>query len=150
MKSDNYYIIFKRIKYIREENELTQIQLAKILNTSNSMISKWENNTKFITLEKLNEFCNYFNTSMDYVAGLTNENKPIKKNYIDKQIVATKIKQIRKDNNITQKQLANILNTSQSTISGYENANTLILTSFLYQIAKKLNTKMDYICDKII
>jgi DNA-binding XRE family transcriptional regulator len=52
----------------------------------------------------------------------------------------------RKKNNLTQKELAIFLNTTPSTICAYEKGKTLILTSFAYQICKKYNISMDYIC----
>lgn len=62
---------FNRIKYFRENNELTQGEIAKMLNTSQSNYSRWENDKELIPLIKLNEFCNIFKTNMDYVLGIT-------------------------------------------------------------------------------
>ena len=58
------------------------------------------------------------------------------------------IKELRIKNKLTQKELAKILNTTQSNISSYENGNTLILTAFLYNFAKHFNVSMDYICGR--
>ena len=49
----------------------------------------------------------------------------------------SKVQQIRKTNNLTQKQFADSINTTQSVISSYESGNTLIQTSFLYDICLK-------------
>ena len=40
---------------------------------------------------------------------------------MDKKLIGTRIKDIRKKNKLTQSALANLLHTSQSTISSYEN-----------------------------
>ena len=59
--------------------------------------------------------------------------------------VAENIKTIRKQKGLTQKQLAELINTSQSTISSYESGRTLILTAFLYEMCIKFNISADYI-----
>ena len=45
-------------------------------------------------------------------------------------------------------EIANLLNTTHSTISAYENGKTLILTSFLYQICKTYNISVYEILKK--
>ena len=62
---------------------------------------------------------------------------------------ARRIVQFRKDNKITQSELAKVLNTSQSTLSAYEHGETLILTSFLYTICKNYNVSADYLLGKV-
>ena len=136
-----------RLYDIREENDLTQKEISKILNTSRQNYSVWETNNKFIPLKHLNNYCNI---SMDYVFKLDiDRNKcKIKLKTLDKNLIGNNIEKILKDKGITQQELANLLNTTQSTISAYVNGKTLILTAFLYQISKKYNISMDYICGR--
>ena len=143
-----YDFMFERLKGIREDKDLTQPDIAEILKTSKSMISKWENNSRFITLKKLNEFCNYFEVSMDYVTGLSNINDFKKKTAIDTKVIANNLRLLREKNNLSQLDLAKKINTSQSALCNYENEKFLIPTPFLYQIALELNTSMDLICGK--
>lgn len=51
--------------------------------------------------------------------------------------------------NLSQIKLANILNTTHSMISDYENTKKLIATPFLYTICKKYNISADYLLGKI-
>ncbi len=141
----------KNIKLIdiREKNELTQRQMASILNTSKSNYCRWENLEQFIPLERLNDFCNRFNTSMDYILNLSDKEITNNKlDIIDKKLVGKRLKEIRTKNDLSQEQLANILNTSHSTISAYENGKTLILTAFAYQICTKYNVSLDWLCGR--
>lgn len=135
-----------KLKFIREKSELTQRQVAKLLNVSKTNYNYFENEERFIPLKHLNSFCNYFNVSMDYVFSLNNTNI-VSKNIenLDKKLIGQRIKYIRKIKKLTQKELAKILNTSQSTISSYESGKTLIITAFLYELCKRLNVSMDYI-----
>lgn len=139
-----------RLLDIRLENDLTQIQIAKIFDISRQNYSFWETSAKFIPLRQLNKYCHKFNVSMDYVFKLTNK-KSYGFNYstdLNKKVIGNNLKKILKYKKITQKQLADMLNTSQSTISAYINGKTLILTAFVYQIAKKYNVSIDKICGK--
>ncbi len=136
-----------RLFDIRELNDYSQEEISKLLKVSRQNYSFWETGTKFIPLKHLNNFCNIFNVTMDYVLKLSSNNiKTNKIKKISKKEIGKRIKEIRNNNNITQKELAAFLNTTQSTISAYEKGKTLILTSFAYQICKKYNISMDYLC----
>lgn len=139
-----------RLYDLREERDLTQEKVAKLLKTSRQNYSVWETNNKFIPLKHLNNYCNIFNVSMDYVFKLDNHRgASFDKNYtLNKKVIGENLNQLLKEKNITQQELAEFLNTTQSTISAYINGKTLILTAFLYQIAKEYNVSMDYICGR--
>lgn len=138
-------MIAERLKDIRIENDLTQTQIAKILNTTQNSYNRWENNVELISLKKLTRVCNYFNTSMDYLVGITRNNIGNGKHDFNYSIVGNNIKIFRKDNKLSQKDLATLLNTSQSTISAYEAGKTIILTAFALEIVKKYNISLDWL-----
>lgn len=138
----------ERLIEIREDNNLSQRDLASILNVSKSTYARWETQEQIIPLNRLVDFCNYFKVSMDYALNLSNENKfkkPISS--LDRKLIGNNIKLIRKKFGLTQQNLADLLNTSHSTISAYEAGKTLILTIFAYQICLKYNISLDWLCD---
>ena len=141
-------MIAERLKDIRIENDLTQAQMAKILNTTQTSYNRWENNVELISLKKLTKVCNYFNTSMDYLVGITRNNIGNGKHDLNYSIVGNNIKIFRKENKLSQKDLAILLNTSQSTISAYEAGKTIILTAFALEIVKKYNISLDWLCGR--
>ena len=141
-------MIAERLKDIRIENDLTQAQMAKILNTTQTSYNRWENNVELISLKKLTRVCNYFNTSMDYLVGITRNNIGNGKHDLDYKEVGNNIKIFRKEKNLSQKDLATLLNTSQSTISAYEAGKTIILTAFALEIVKKYNISLDWLCGR--
>ena len=71
-----------RLFDIRELNDYSQEEISKLLKVSRQNYSFWETGTKFIPLKHLNNFCNIFNVTMDYVLKLSSNN--IKTNKIKK------------------------------------------------------------------
>ena len=141
--------IFKRLKDIRENNDLKQKDMAEILDVSRPNYTRWETKEKIIPLTKLNDFCNYFKINMDYAIGLTNNLVTIEKKIIlDKKIIGENIKEFRNKNKITQEELALKLGTTHSVISSYENGHTLILTAFLINLCRIYNLSADIICNR--
>ena len=74
-----------RIKNLREDNDLTQKQLSKFLNISQVAYSYYELNKRNIPLELLCKLADFYNTSVDYLLGLTDERKPYPKSILSKK-----------------------------------------------------------------
>lgn len=87
---------------------------------------------------------------MDYIVNLSKDkNYPKINDKINKKIIGERILYLRKKFNLSQNDLAKLLNTSHSTISAYENGKTLILTVFAYSIATKFEISLDWLCGRI-
>ncbi len=72
--------MYQRIRDLREDRDLTQTQIAKILNMSQTGYSQYEIGKNDIPTKILIELSEFYNTSVDYLLGLTNEIKPYKRN----------------------------------------------------------------------
>ena len=92
-------MIYERMKDIRTYFGNTQKELAGILGVSRSTYAGWENGLDAIILPKLNDFCNYYGVSLDYICGLTNTKKyDIINDKIDKNVLGNNLKEIRTNN----------------------------------------------------
>ena len=69
---------FNKIADIRQNNELTQHQLAQIIGGNRVSISNWENAREIPNITKANSIADHFNVSLDYLFNLSKE-----KNYPD-------------------------------------------------------------------
>ncbi len=138
------------LKYLRQELEQTQEQLANYLDISRFTYCHYETEYLIIPTVNLVKLSNYFNVSIDYIFGFTNitQYKKIKKE-IDRKIVGERLKNWRKENKLTQKEVANVLNTVQPVITNYENGKNLITTSFLYELCKHYKISADYLLGRI-
>ncbi|MCL2556784.1 MAG: helix-turn-helix domain-containing protein [Firmicutes bacterium] len=64
-------IIFgQRVKELREEKKLTQVELGKLLGLSYQTIGHYENGTTQPTLETLAKMCEIFDVTASYLLGL--------------------------------------------------------------------------------
>lgn len=143
-------MVLAKIKDLRDEYELSQVKTAKIMGVSKSTYARWETDEAIIPLQHLNKLCNYFDVSMDYITGLSKQkNYNITNRKLNKELIGKRLKEFRKSKNLTQEKLAKEINTSHSTISGYEHGKNMILTAFAYQIAKKYKISLDWLCGRI-
>lgn len=143
---------FRKLILFRTKKELTQREIAALLNVSKSTYARWETQEEIVPLSRLMNICDFFKISIDYLLGLDKNNNYSEYDYskkLDKSKIGNNIKSIRKKYKLTQNDLAKILNTSQSTISAYESGKTLVLTAFVYSVASEFNISMDELCDRI-
>ena len=71
--------MYKRLKELREDRDLTQSQIAKYLNMSQTGYSKYETGENDIPTRILIDLAIFYNTSVDYLLELTNELLPYKR-----------------------------------------------------------------------
>lgn len=71
-----------KIREIREDKDLSQSDIAKLLKTTQQQYSKYELGIRSIPLEKLDKLADYYDTSIDYLVGRTDERKPYKKSIL--------------------------------------------------------------------
>ena len=65
----NYY---KRLKDLREDNDLTQKQIAEIIGTSQSYYAQYENGHRPIPLDRFIILADFYGVTLDYLAGRVN------------------------------------------------------------------------------
>lgn len=65
---------FKRIKDLREDHDLYQKDVAKLLGISQQYYSEYEKGKRTIPIQHLITLAKFYETSIDYIVGLTDEN----------------------------------------------------------------------------
>lgn len=77
--------MYPRIRALREDHDLTQTKLAKLIGMSQTGYSKYETGENDIPTNILIKLALLYNTSIDYILGLTDEKEAypqIKMGYI--------------------------------------------------------------------
>lgn len=65
-----------RLKEMREDRDLTQKELAEYLHIRQNTYSQYENGQRQIPIDALIALAQYYETSVDYILGLTDEMQP--------------------------------------------------------------------------
>lgn len=68
--------MFNRIKDLREDKDLFQKDIAKILNVTQAQYSRIETNENQLSYDGLIKLALFYETSIDYILGLTNIKEP--------------------------------------------------------------------------
>ena len=71
--------MYEKIRELREDNDLLQRELAEYLHCSQVAYSRYELGLRDIPTDVLILLAKFYNTSVDYLLGLTNEKKPYQK-----------------------------------------------------------------------
>lgn len=69
--------LYKRLKDMREDHDLSQETVAMLLQTTQQQISKWETGTQMMGVDKYVILARYYNISVDYLLGLTDVPKKL-------------------------------------------------------------------------
>ena len=68
----------ERLRSIREDQDLTQAELGKLINKSQQGYNHVEMGRAELKIDDLIKLCKFYNLSADYLIGLTNEKKSYK------------------------------------------------------------------------
>lgn len=71
--------MYNRIRDIREDKDIKQSTMAKYLGVHQTTYSSYEIGKLSLTADVLVKLAKYYNTSIDYLLGLTDEQKPYPK-----------------------------------------------------------------------
>ncbi len=72
-------MLFVRIRDLREDKDYKQIQLAEYLRVKQSTYSDYENGNINIPIEALMKLADFYDTSLDYLCGRTDEKRTFPK-----------------------------------------------------------------------
>ncbi len=134
-----------KIKELRENKNLTQSQLSKILGVSPSTIGMWEQNRRSPDNESLKKIADLFDVSIDSLLGrseyvyynsLTKDSNLQSKN---------KIKELRQAKGWTQDELADKLHVKRAAISKYESSKIPLTADTIRKLSEIFNKSTDYI-----
>lgn len=77
--------MYRRIRDLREDKDMTQVQMAKMLNCSQRTYSNYERGDIEISTRVLIELAKFHDTSIDYLLELTDEKRPYSRKIVKKR-----------------------------------------------------------------
>lgn len=67
--------LYQRIRDLREDKDINQSEVANLINTTQTQYSRWERGAQEMPLHHIIELAKYYDVSIDYIAGLTNDKR---------------------------------------------------------------------------
>ena len=101
-----------------------------------------------VPLLKSNELSNFYDCSLDYLFGLSNKNIKTDKKEINLKLMSQRILSLRKEKNLTQKQVSEYIGFHQRTYAHYEDGSRIPTSFKAYYIALYYNVYLDYLVGK--
>ena len=133
-----------RLKELRNEKNLFQTDFAKMIGMSQGGYSQYETEVTDIPTSMLKKIAKYYNVSIDYILCLTDNREAYKKSKVDYNNF-NRLKDIREDRDLLQKDIAKVLNMSQNGYSQYETNTLDISTKVLKKLSAFYNVSVDYL-----
>lgn len=128
----------ERLKQLRVEAKLTQQQMAEAFNIKQPTYAQWETGRTKPKGETLEKFADFFNVSTDYLLGKTQPKKEL-------SVFPERLRQLRAESNLTQRELARSLDISQQSINSWENGERKPKLEAITNIAEYFNVSPKYL-----
>ena len=141
---------YQRIRDLREDNDLTQNEVATKLGVKRSTYAMWELGDTNFPIEKLALVAEIYKTNIEYLLGLSYDKSPMTyEKDIDYNFIASNLRKSRLRLKKTQKEFANILGVHQSCYSYYEDGQARIPTDKLIKLSNTFNISINNLCNGI-
>lgn len=95
-----YMTFGKRLRSLREEIHLSQIELAKVLDITSQALSQYELSKRMPDTEMVKKIAKHFNVSVDYLLGESNESAPADKIILKDKETEMEIKELMERFNV--------------------------------------------------
>lgn len=69
---------YVRVRHLREDNDKTQADIAKLLDTHTTQYRRWETGETEIPAHIIKQLCVHYNVTADYLLGLIDYPRPLK------------------------------------------------------------------------
>lgn len=137
------------LETLRELNNLKAKDIAAFLKVNKSIYSEWENNKTPIPTKRLIELADFYHINIDYLLNLGVKKESINLNTsINLLKIGKRIKEARKELNLSLRELGDKLNCSFSSLAAYERGEKLINGEILISLVKLSNYSTDYILNR--
>ena len=68
---------YQRLKDLREDHDLTQQDIAQVLQTTREQVSKYETGKQMMGVDKYIKLAKFYNVSLDYLTGMIDTPKKL-------------------------------------------------------------------------
>lgn len=76
-------MLFQRLEDLRIDNDKTQLEIADLLGCQREVYRRYEKGTRQIPIDFLMKLALFYDVSIDYIVGITDNKQPYKRNKCD-------------------------------------------------------------------
>ncbi|MBQ2922013.1 MAG: helix-turn-helix transcriptional regulator [Tyzzerella sp.] len=76
-------MLFQRLEDLRIDNDKTQLEIADLLGCQREVYRRYEKGTRQIPIDFLMKLALFYNVSIDYIVGITDNKQPYTRNKFD-------------------------------------------------------------------
>ena len=69
--------LYQRLRDMREDHDLSQADIAKVLQTTQEQVSKYETGKQMMGVDKYIKLAKFYNVSLDYLTGMIDTPKKL-------------------------------------------------------------------------
>lgn len=142
----------KRLKRLRKEAHLTQQDVADYFKTSPQSYAQWEKGQRSPSKESLEKLASYFGVSVSYLIGESDtidygafEEQSTPNQLSDDKTFIERLKELREKSGLTQKQVAEHLDITQSAYAQWETGRINPKKETIQKFADLFNVSYDYL-----
>lgn len=142
----------KRLKRLRKEAHLTQQDVADYFKTSPQSYAQWEKGQRSPSKESLEKLASYFGVSVSYLVGESDtidygafEEQSTPNQLSDDKTFIERLKELREKSGLTQKQVAEHLDITQSAYAQWETGRINPKKETIQKFADLFNVSYDYL-----
>jgi transcriptional regulator with XRE-family HTH domain len=158
-------MFLKNVKALREDREIKQSELCKILGVAQNTYSQYENGKIAWTDKSLITLARFYEVSVDYLLGLTEERTPypnrIPSTSLSRDTVGTTrtdpdrpshfpyLQRLRQEHHLTQAEVASILGIDPHSYSLFETGKQEIPIRYFRALSKFYGVSMDDLAERL-
>lgn len=142
---NNKEVFSKNLKFYLQRNSTTAKQLSEDLNFRTSTVYDWVNGKTYPRMPKLEAIADYFGISANDLIYPRSDVQSFDDVNTNDLNFGQRLRFIRKSNNETQKNIADLLGLTQATINGYETDNRQPDQQTLIKLANHFHVSTDYL-----
>lgn len=135
---------YENLRVLREDRGYTQKQIAEVLGTTQQYYSDYENGKREIPIRIYIALSKFYHVSIDFLAGQNEANPEGSGN----SAFYENLRVIREDRGYTQRQIAQVLGTTQQYYSDYENGKREIPIRVYIALSGFYNVSIDYLAGR--
>jgi len=139
-------INLRNLQEIRQDEDISQEQMASILGVKRDALAKWETCVTLPSLKHVYNFAKHFNFTIDYILGINHDRTRVEYAEYNEKLIANNLRNLRLNANLTLMKLSEKLGVSYNAIVRYEHNRCNPSINVIYRYTQIFNISFHKLC----